>query len=158
METLSSYTGLITSSLWSVSWQVTILAGIIWIVDRLSRRASSLFRYWLWCIVLLRLCVPVNVSLPENIGQFINSTIGINAPDINKIILNPAVEKTGGFISLERMVSANSTSLFDFIGFLWFLSVVFISALIIIRIFRIEHHLHDCIPIERPDLLSLVGK
>ncbi len=108
--------------------------------------------------MLLRLCVPVNVTLPENIGQFINSTIGINAPDINKIILNPAVEKTGGFISLERMVSANSTSLFDFTGFLWFLSVVFISALIIIRIFRIEHHLQDCIPIERPDLLSLVGK
>ena len=53
--------------LWSVSWQVSILIGVIWFIDRLSVRASSLFRYWLWCIVLARLCIPVAIELPTGI-------------------------------------------------------------------------------------------
>ena len=53
--------------LWSVSWQAAILIAIIWLIDRLSFRASSLFKYWLWCIVLLRLCIPVSIELPTGI-------------------------------------------------------------------------------------------
>ena len=57
--------------LWSVSWQVSILVAVIWLVDRLSFRASSLFRYWLWMIVVLRLCIPGNLSLPSGTESFL---------------------------------------------------------------------------------------
>ncbi|MFC1693716.1 hypothetical protein ACFL1R_09450, partial [Candidatus Latescibacterota bacterium] len=82
MESLSSLAGIVTRNLWVVSWQITILVGIVWIIDRLSRRTSSLFRYWLWCIVLIRLCIPVNLTLPVDFEEFIRHRLGIGIPDI----------------------------------------------------------------------------
>jgi len=51
------------SILWAVSVQVTILAVFIWIIG-LFAAGTALFRYALWSLVLLRLCLPMDFSLP----------------------------------------------------------------------------------------------
>ena len=53
--------------IWIVGVEAAFLIAVVWIVERLSHRTSSLFRYWLWIIVLVRLCIPVDVNPPENV-------------------------------------------------------------------------------------------
>ena len=77
METVYAAAGTIARHLLLVSWQVSILIGVIWLIDRLSLRASSLFRYWLWCIVPVRLCISGNLIF----SLFIRHTSG-NTSDL----------------------------------------------------------------------------
>lgn len=55
--------------LWAVSWQVALLVALLWVVSLACRRASAAFRYWLWCLVLLRLCVPFSLTFPIGVVQ-----------------------------------------------------------------------------------------
>lgn len=63
-------------TLWAVSWQVALIAAFIGIVSLLARKASSRFRYCLWCIILVRLCLPVNLTLPFGAGEYVRSSFG----------------------------------------------------------------------------------
>ena len=89
METLFSFAETITRNLWTVSWQVSILVGIIWIVNCLSRKASSLFRYWLWFIVLVRLCMPVILTLTVSVQHYLRLGMDIFLSDFHSTIRVP---------------------------------------------------------------------
>ena len=84
MSALNELSNYIAHHLWAVSWQVTILVGIIWIVDRFSRKASSEFRYVLWCIILIRLCLPFGLTLPVGIELNLNRFFETNEQVIIK--------------------------------------------------------------------------
>ena len=53
-------------SIWSILWQSTVLAGIVFILSLCLRRASAAVRFWLWMLVPLRLLVMplITISLP----------------------------------------------------------------------------------------------
>jgi beta-lactamase regulating signal transducer with metallopeptidase domain len=57
------------ATLWSVSWQITCLVLLIWAISLLCRKASPQFRYGLWCIVLVRLCLPFEIALPTGLDR-----------------------------------------------------------------------------------------
>ena len=58
MIPLDSMFAAIGHTLWAVSWQVAVLIAFIGVLALFFRKASSSFRYFLWCIVLARLCIP----------------------------------------------------------------------------------------------------
>lgn len=58
----------------TVSWQTTVLFGFVALVSLVFRRAPANFRYVLWCLVLLRLCIPAGFSLPVEIGADLRET------------------------------------------------------------------------------------
>ena len=46
--------------LWTTVWQSALLAAIVFtVIFLLGNRLPARFRYLLWCVVLLRLAVPV---------------------------------------------------------------------------------------------------
>jgi hypothetical protein len=52
-----------------VSWQASVLVGLIWLFSALFRKISPVFHYWLWVIVLVRLMVPIaEINLPVKFG------------------------------------------------------------------------------------------
>ena len=57
--------------LWMISWQVAILAGVVFIISRLASKSPAAWRHWLWLVVLIKLFVPPFVHLPQmaNISQ-----------------------------------------------------------------------------------------
>ena len=71
METLGNGFGTLAGALWSVSIQIVFLVAVIWVIDRLAGRSSPLFRYWLWGIVLIRLCIPFTPSLPNGLESLL---------------------------------------------------------------------------------------
>src|SRR5688572_12395146 len=54
----------LAAHIWSATFQATILMIVVMLVSAACRRMSPAFRCWLYCIVLLRLCIPVEVILP----------------------------------------------------------------------------------------------
>ncbi|MFC1562878.1 M56 family metallopeptidase [candidate division KSB1 bacterium] len=62
-------------TLWAISWQITILFVLILVISLFCRKASTNFRYWLWFIILLRLCIPVEIKLPIGIGENIKQLV-----------------------------------------------------------------------------------
>jgi beta-lactamase regulating signal transducer with metallopeptidase domain len=68
MMSLNELTNMIAHVLWNVSWQVTILIAVVALASLLFRRAPANFRFGLWCIVLLRLCIPFDLSFPAPIN------------------------------------------------------------------------------------------
>ncbi|MFC1552246.1 M56 family metallopeptidase [Candidatus Latescibacterota bacterium] len=156
------------SHLWAVSWQVSILFAIIWIVEKLSFRASSLFRYWLWMIVLVRLCIPLNLAIPGGMGQRIMENIGIGEARIQNILVksdtpdeilefpvSSGIDMNTDFIALETIDRAFSNPVSGIAGIAWLISIIAISAVILFRIVWIKRRLKQFKPVERADLRSL---
>jgi len=173
METVYSIAETIIRHLWSVSWQVTILVAIIWLVDRLSFRATPMFRYWLWMIVLVRLCIPANIMTPTVIEKFIDRSFGSVTPDIGKYIpylnltgdlnfqtkvLNSNDKLSDDAFPLEPVTHPTKISLVDFSGFLWFAVVLLITTFLFSRIYQVNNLLKEGVHVGRPDITSLVNK
>jgi beta-lactamase regulating signal transducer with metallopeptidase domain len=58
-----------TSGLWQASVQIAVLVLLVGIASYMLRRSSPVVRYLLWCIVLVRLCVPMGLTLPSTAPQ-----------------------------------------------------------------------------------------
>lgn len=173
MEPVYSLIETIIHHLWSVSWQVTILAAIIWIIDRLSFWASPLFKYWLWMIVLVRLCIPANIMVPAVIEKFIDRSFGMVTPDIGKYIpfqnlngdlifqtkvLNSDDKLPDDAFTIEPVSQSTEITLVDFSGFLWFAVIIIIIAFLCSRIYQVRNLLKGGVSVGRPDITSLVKK
>jgi beta-lactamase regulating signal transducer with metallopeptidase domain/protocatechuate 3,4-dioxygenase beta subunit len=55
----------------ATSWQVTVLVAAVLVVTLLARKASARFRYALWCLVLVKLCLPPSLSFFTGIGRWL---------------------------------------------------------------------------------------
>lgn len=65
--------------LWKISWQAALLAGVVWVVTRLARRAPAGWRYALWVVVLAKFLVPPFAYLPEQYA-FWHQPVNASAP------------------------------------------------------------------------------
>jgi beta-lactamase regulating signal transducer with metallopeptidase domain len=54
-------------------WQVALLAAAVLLICTLARKASPRFRYFLWCLVFLKLCLPPSMELFTGIGRWLPS-------------------------------------------------------------------------------------
>src|SRR4051812_44525598 len=58
--------------IWEVSWQASLLALAVWIVQRVSQRGlNPRWRHALWLLVLLRLVLPIVPESPVSGNAFI---------------------------------------------------------------------------------------
>lgn len=166
-------------SLWAVSWQVSVLIALVYLVSLLSRKASPTFRYWLWCIVLLRLCMPMNLMLPigaeHHLRQFARNLAAITvkipasakrtesieamqapAPTYHEPTnYTPTVEPRSAAATIEARPIANRVTLADSIGPGWFMLVILFGGLIVWRTVRITKRLRACPAIQRSDMVVL---
>ena len=60
-------------NLWAVSFQAALIAALAMLVELVSSKATTLFRYWLWLIVLMRLIVPFDIASPLPVNNIIGS-------------------------------------------------------------------------------------
>ena len=94
MDTVTHFAELTAIHLAAASIQVVILIVIVAAMETVARRASSAFRYWLWMIVLVRLCVPVGVSLPSGARQFIHQYVYDRVPSFRSGITTTSMSPT----------------------------------------------------------------
>lgn len=163
-------------SFWALSWQITVLAAMVWLVSLAFRRASPSFRYGLWCIVLIRLCVPVSIALPVGVSGDVRRAVETSAPEFllaaQRTVLSPASPSTEG---TNRMPTASSaqepeslpaTNIVskEFLEPLrnaklalgWSACVLGILTLVAFRSLRVRRLTHRGSEIKRPELLECV--
>lgn len=51
-----------------MTWQVALLAAVVWLVALLSGRSSAAFRYTLWLLVFVKLLLPPGLGAPWSLG------------------------------------------------------------------------------------------
>ena len=58
-------TDTLLTTLWTITWQSAILAAIVWgVIAIFGKRLRPQYRYLLWCVVLVRLMLPVLPTMP----------------------------------------------------------------------------------------------
>ena len=167
--------------LWTISWQITILFVLIGLISLISRKASPNFRYWLWCIILLRLCLPIELKLPIGMGERIWQTVItvpylINEEVANENISTPAQsvpispssssEITSAVLSSpdqvnipdESIVSNPDLSFEEITTVIWALAVLIIMMFLIMRAVYIYNSLKESEVIENPELVRLLKR
>ncbi len=78
--------GLASGHLWNVSWQVCILAALALLAERMYRNAPPGFRYWLWMLVIVRLVVPLHISLTRTVYDPILDSIPLDATPLSGVV------------------------------------------------------------------------
>jgi beta-lactamase regulating signal transducer with metallopeptidase domain/uncharacterized GH25 family protein/thiol-disulfide isomerase/thioredoxin len=183
MSTLSSFLARSADSLWAVSWQASILVALVLLASLVSRKASPTFRYWLWCIVLLRLCLPMNLTLPigaaHHLRHFARNFAAITAKipasakrtesieavqgpaptNLEPTNYTPMVEPRSATSTIEGRPIANraavANSIANCIGPGWFMLVILFGGSIVWRTVRITKRLRACPAIQRSDIVVL---
>jgi beta-lactamase regulating signal transducer with metallopeptidase domain/protocatechuate 3,4-dioxygenase beta subunit len=57
--------------MWPMAWQVALMGLAVLGVALLARKASPRFRYFLWCLLLLKLCLPPSLAFVTGAGQWV---------------------------------------------------------------------------------------
>ncbi len=165
---------IVSHHLWTVSWQVCVLAALALITERIYRNAPPSFRYWLWMLVLARMCVPVEIVLPTGMQGYIRESAGQVAAHFRKTP-EPAVifsrsgtvlpEMTEASVADESPVLPESArseprrapvfpealALIGWMGISLLMIMVGLTRSVMVR-----KRLERCSPVVRADLLALL--
>ena len=162
--------------LWAVSWQVSILFFFILLISIISRKSSSNFRYWLWCIILLRLCIPAELHLPIGIGNDLRRVVlslpsvftelspeenlsgspGRVPPDFSELLMKEFTAGNLNMTMLSELSSSYSKMSFSIIALvIWFLLTGIMALVIFLRVLRVSFLLKKCQVIEQPELTEV---
>ncbi|NQT62530.1 MAG: M56 family metallopeptidase [Candidatus Marinimicrobia bacterium] len=93
------------------SWQILILALIVWPLSRLSKRAYPNFAYILWVVILIKALIPITITLP--------------APQIPIVEMAPVF--TGQFIQANSIESSGNLSVKTILAIMWLTGVVLLT-------------------------------
>ncbi|MFA6471567.1 MAG: M56 family metallopeptidase [Candidatus Latescibacterota bacterium] len=141
------------------SLQVIPLVVLIGIISAIFGNKSTNFRYWLWSVVIFRLCLPFNVSLPFE-------------PEFNKSIVQGTVNVARNFVhtgqaatdllpsssvqlSQSPLINVHSP-IINYLLIIWICAVAVLLVFFVFRIHSLKRTLHHYPKVERTDLLDLL--
>ena len=168
MINLNSLFAVIGHTLWAISLQVAVLIVFIGILALFFRKASSSFRYFLWCIVLVRLCIPFKLEMPFMSWSRLQTLISAHLPSVTREVDLPSLFYTspeippvsGGTATIEPIpgiLPVNEPETIPIILAVLWLSLVLGASILIIRfIMRTHRLLEQCPSIERVELIDLL--
>ncbi len=179
---LNVLAGQLTTWLWSISWHIAVLVGLVGAVSLLCRRSPANFRYGLWCIVLLRLCLPVNLATPWGMGDRVQHVFELSAPSLLSassatpraaapttrrapiVASAPIVhgEMPRGSVQPSPppgiMAEIEAVPLNVKLAAIWASVALIVSLLVAFRCLQARRLLKSCPPVENPKLAALVDE
>lgn len=164
METLRELASQWPHVLWSMSWQIAVLAGLVGIVSLVCRRTTPSFRYWLWMIVLIRLCLPVNVGIPFGMGDDVRLAAEHSATTILYESVGAALSVSAPAGSASRANLPATPGIQPILSWeillwwAWAVPAAAFAALVLYRNLRVRRLLKTCVPITRPDRLATLAR
>jgi beta-lactamase regulating signal transducer with metallopeptidase domain len=168
MIPLESIFSAIGHTLWAVSWQAAVLIIFIGVLSLFFRRATATFRYFLWCIVLLRLCIPVKLEVPFLSWSYLQSFISPLLPSFTRGMDIPSMIRALPEIQLNSGGTTDSPQIIEILplnepeiipiilAVVWLLIVACMSILVIRYIMHTYRLLEECPAVERVELVELL--
>ncbi|MHC4619763.1 MAG: M56 family metallopeptidase [Planctomycetota bacterium] len=79
-ELINNMAGMWWAWMWPMLWQVSVLVGLIWVIDLIiRRRVWPQVRYALWLLVLVKLVLPpglaLSTSVTSGLGPLVKETV-----------------------------------------------------------------------------------
>ena len=156
------------SALWDVSVQACLLILVIALVASACRRTSPGFRYALWCVVLVRLCLPFGLSTPLGVEDRLNGAV-LHAvvrvqPDLTALSGRSSAEGPlplrGRSIRTDE-ASVNqetATKVTRVAAILWLVLAGLMGAIVLRHMDRRRNTLADTESVKREEILELVDR
>jgi beta-lactamase regulating signal transducer with metallopeptidase domain len=168
MIPIDSLLAAIGHTLWGISVQVSVLIAFIGILALFFRKSSSSFRYFLWCIVLVRLCIPLKLELPLPSWSYLQSLVFDHLPFFTRETALPSILNTlpqiplisggtaasGQIIEIQPLVKPDTLPII--LAVFWLFVVLGAGILIVRYILHTHRHLERCPSIERVELVDLL--
>jgi len=146
------------SSLWLLSWQVAVLIAVVSAISALCRRMAPALHYGLWCLVLVRLCVPFPLTIPWGVSNHVRETAvtGLTAVLPGAAMLQaPLVQYQPPLAQGHPLAPA--LSLPAVAGLAWFVVTAAILALVAARLHQMRRLVAQCTRPERAELHALLA-
>ena len=135
---------------WKMSWQVAILAALVWIVCRLASKAPAAWRHALWIVVLVKFFMPPVVHFPSQLAFWQTAGRAKPQPAIIRTLPTPhgsaspaGVELPHSSTSLQpgdpalSSVAAGAVSDFaSVLGVIWVVGAAAMAVLLLVRFLR----------------------
>jgi len=155
-----------------MSCQVAALVAVVAVISLLSRKASPRFRYLLWCLVLLKLCLPPDLAFVTGIGQWlpIPSKLHEDRSLLDATPLDQSGSAGASFRSAavqssvssqavaspvqSRQASSPRLPFAQLLFVVWLAGVLAMAALLIRQHLRLRRLLSAGAPVEDPDVLE----
>ncbi|MBM4152322.1 MAG: M56 family metallopeptidase, partial [Kiritimatiellaceae bacterium] len=174
MSTLIAFADRAGHVIWSLSWQLAVLVFLVWLVSLFCKNQSPGFRYLLWCVVLVRLCFPVDLSLPIPIavGGHVEKAAEVS---IAAVFIEPQHSRLPAFPRMnepqfEPSFAPQATAM-DFsqpapvaepepialsvpLVAAWAIIAIALAGLVMFRLIQANLFLRRCPPITDPDFLQ----
>jgi len=147
-----------------MSWQVAVLVAVVLAISLLARKASARFRYLLWCLVLLKLCLPPGIAFVTGIGQWFpltpeaplqTSTMeALPAPTLGEFVPGPSYQ-TAPFAAAPAVLPHSlhvswPRALFG----IWLVGLLGMMGLLARQYLRLRRHLSGSAPVQDPQVLD----
>ncbi len=157
--------GSIADTLWAVSWQAAALGMLVWGIIHIFRTTPTVFRYWLWMIVFMRLCIPMGFSLPDGIERIFAEKFSASefAAPIRQVA-SQVMQSSFGEIDPSESFSYDEPRVIDppirittgqLAGGIWLVSVFILAISIALRAFVLNRRISTRAEIHRPELTEL---
>jgi len=116
------------------SWQILILALVVWPLSRLSIRSYPNFAYLLWVVILIKALIPINFTLPTR--------------QIAVVEMSPVI--TGEFIQVISANSASKLSMSTITLVIWAMGVASLAGKLILSELKHRSSMKqaDLVPVE----------
>jgi beta-lactamase regulating signal transducer with metallopeptidase domain len=155
-EALRTHSDGLVQFLLNSSLQITVLIFLVGGISLFIRRPHSSFRYWLWSIVVFRLCIPVHFSLPFGLGEQVRTLM----QKVPEFMTTPGSLESSAPGPLSAVAASPlfhvPQTRFHMIIMVW-LGVVFVGVCFqVFRFFYFRRVLKKSSPIKRSDVLEML--
>ena len=161
-----------------MSWQVALLVVVLFGVALLARKASPRFRYFLWCLVLVKLCLPPSIAFVTGIGRWLpaapaprmEARVEPLAPSIpppgiapiaplypaeeSVVAAPPAAVETAIEVASPAEKSSLRISWRQAVFAVWIAGVLGMAGAVFSGYWRVRRRLSRCVPVEDPGILA----
>ena len=154
--------------LWMVSWQVVLVAAVVWVITRLAGKAPASWRHALWLIVLVKFFVPPFAYLPSelafwqhtkyaNVAQPMPSlAVEPMTPPSQIPVAVPGIEQPPAAVPAPQAgFSIPTLSLADMLCLIWLAGILIIGGILLVRYVRQIKLLRNSTPAEG-DMVTLL--
>ena len=148
-----------------MAWQVVVLAAPVFVLSLLARGTSPRFRYLLWCLVFVKVCLPPSLTLPTGIGHWLQEPVpnlgtAPQGPSPQMHLMPPRSSYPPRPVSTVAESKPPSVQLSRQGVFfcIWLAGLAMLGSALIAQYMRLRRLLREGMPVEHPQVLALFAE
>ncbi len=167
-EWLSGAAGAWLRWMGAMSWQVAILVIVVFIISLAARKASPRFRFFLWSLVLIKLCLPPHLSFVTGLGHWLPVTApaqvqfaempasvsALTSVTLAPVSLPPIVPTS---VAMPPVAPVHHIAMPVILFAIWTLAALGVLLVLVVQYLRLKRLLADAVMVDAPAVLEVMN-